>query len=78
VLKSVKHLDCGGFEIKQIRSAFPVKQHIAKQCAEDEDASNKLMDVRAKQRLFYNGSSEPATCALPVSPHVISIVKSLL
>ncbi len=32
------------------------------------------MDVRQKQRLFYNGSSEPAACVQPVFAHVISAV----
>ena len=40
-------------KIKETRSAFPVKLREAKRRAKDEDASNKSMDVRAKQRLCY-------------------------
>jgi len=61
VLKSIKHFDYGEFEIKQTRSALLVKPHLAKRCAEDEDASNNSMDVRAKQRLCY------LTCLLTFS-----------
>ena len=35
------------------RSAFPAKLRDGKRRAKDEDASNKSMDVRAKQRLCY-------------------------
>ena len=51
MLKADKYFDYVSFEIKQTRSTLLVKLHIAKQCAEDEDASNNSMDVRAKQRL---------------------------
>ena len=35
------------------------------------------MDVRRKQRFSYHGSSEILACRLPVSAHVISIVRRL-
>ena len=54
MLKADKYFDYVSFEIKQTRSTLLVKLHIAKQCAEDEDASNNSMDVRAKQLLFMN------------------------
>ncbi len=38
---------------------------------------NNSMDVRAKQRLFYQRVFPPLTCVLPVSPHVISTVVPL-
>ncbi len=34
-----------------------------KEPLENKDEPNKSMDVRQKQRLSYNGSSEPAACA---------------
>jgi hypothetical protein len=39
-----------------------------------DDTPNKSMDVRAKQRLFYQRRPLPLTCVLAVSPHVISNV----
>ncbi len=48
MLKADKYFDYVSFEIKQTRSTLLVELHIAKQCAEDEDASNNSMDVRAK------------------------------
>ncbi len=38
----------------------------------------KSLDVRAKQRLCFNGSSFILTCVMAVSPHVNSIVIGLL
>ena len=40
--------------------------------------ANKSLDVRAKQRLCFNGSSFILTCVWLVSPHVNSIVGHLL
>ena len=36
---------------------------------------NKSMDVRAKQLLCYDGLSLTRSCAVTVSPHVISTVR---
>jgi len=77
VLKADKYFDYVSFEIKQTRSTFLVKLHIAKQCAEDEDASNNSMDVRAKQRLCLLACPFTLNLSVAVSPHVISAVRCL-
>lgn len=44
----------------------------------DESPSFILpLDVRAKQRLLFGGSSETLACVLPVFAHVISSVRLL-
>jgi len=40
-------------KIKQSRSAFPAELPFGKRRGEIQDASNKSMDVSAKQRLCY-------------------------
>ncbi len=37
--------------------------------------SNNSMDVRAKQRLYYDVACFPLACVAAVSPHVISAVR---
>ncbi len=44
----------GSLKTKRTRSAFLAKLREVKRCAEDDDASNNSMDVRAKQLLFKN------------------------
>ncbi len=39
---------------------------------------NKLLDMRAKQRLCFNGSSFILACVYSVSPHVNSAVRRYL
>ncbi|MDQ3749426.1 MAG: hypothetical protein M3367_10515 [Acidobacteriota bacterium] len=46
-------------------------------CVYNYAASNKSMDVRAKQRLSFRVVSLPSACVMAVSPHVISAVSPL-
>jgi hypothetical protein len=50
----LKHKATADLKTKEIRSAFHAKLRVVEQRAEDEDASNKSLDVRQKQRLCLN------------------------
>jgi hypothetical protein len=55
-------------KIKETRSAFHAKLRVGKRRGEIEDASNKSMDVRAKQRLCYQRVFLPFACPLRFRP----------
>ncbi len=61
-------------KIKQTRSAFLSKLREVKRRAKDDDASNKSMDVRRKQRLCLERRPLSFRLSLAVSAHVISAV----
>ena len=71
----LKHKARRNLKTEQTRSAFLSKLRVGKRRGELEDASNKSMNVRAKQRLCYERVFLLSAGLVAVSPHVISAVR---
>jgi hypothetical protein len=61
-----------------LEECLTIKLREVKQRAEDDNAANNSMDVRAKQRLCYQRVFLTRSCVVAVSPHVSSAVRPRL
>ena len=68
----------GLFKIKQTRSAFLAKLRVGKRRSKDDDASNKLLDARRKQRLCYRVVRYLSAGLVAVSARVNAAVRRFI